>query len=53
MNLNKESELINAIIVYFHRCQEEGDYSALQEMGFGPSESSRPEFSIFGGQTSA
>ena len=38
MNLNKESELINAIIVYFHRCQEEGDYSALQEMGFGPSE---------------
>lgn len=38
MNLNKEAELLNAVIIYFHRCQEEGDYSALQEMGFGPSE---------------
>ncbi len=38
MSLNKEAELIKSIVVFFHRCEEEGDYDALYEMGFGPSE---------------
>ncbi len=38
MAINKEAELMNSIIVFFQRCEEEGDYNALNEMGFGPSE---------------
>ncbi len=38
MTINKETELMNSIVVYFHRCEEEGDYNALYEMGFGPCE---------------
>lgn len=38
MTINKETELMNSIVVFFHRCEEEGDYNALYEMGFGPSE---------------
>ncbi len=38
MTITKETELINAVFVYFHRCQEEEDFTALQEMGFGPNE---------------
>ncbi len=38
MPINKETELIRSIMIFFHRCAEEGDYDALYEMGFGPSE---------------
>ena len=38
MAINKESELMNSVVVFFHRCEEEGDYNALFEMGFGPKE---------------
>ena len=38
MTIKKEAELMNAIIVYCHRCHDEGDFSALTEMGFGPRE---------------
>ncbi len=38
MTINKENELIQAAITYFQRCHDEGDFSALQEMGFGPRE---------------
>lgn len=38
MKRSKESELIQAMLVYFHRCQEEGDLAALEEMGLGASE---------------
>jgi len=38
MTISKETELMNSIIVFFHRCEEEGDYNALFEMGFGASE---------------
>ena len=38
MTFKKEAELMNAIIVYCHRCHDEGDFSALTEMGFGPRE---------------
>ncbi len=38
MNITKETELIHAVIVYIQRCRDEGDYSALSEMGFGPRE---------------
>ncbi len=38
MSISKEAELINSIVVFFRRCEEEGDYNALYEMGFGPSE---------------
>jgi len=38
MNITKETELIHAVIVYCQRCRDEGDYSALNEMGFGPLE---------------
>ena len=38
MTIKKETELIHAIIVYCQRCQDEGDFPALIEMGFGPRE---------------
>ncbi len=38
MSISKETELIRSIVLFFHRCEEEGDYNALYEMGFGPSE---------------
>ncbi len=38
MTIKKETELTRAIIVYCQRCQEEGDFQALHEMGFGPRE---------------
>ena len=38
MSINKESELIHSILVYCQRCQDEGDFSALTEMGFGLNE---------------
>lgn len=38
MNIRKEAELIRAIIVYCQRCQDEGDFYALNEMGIGPKE---------------
>ena len=38
MTITKETELVHAIIVYCQRCREEGDYSALNEMGIGPRE---------------
>ncbi len=36
--ITKETELIHAIIVYCQRCREEGDYTALSQMRFGPLE---------------
>ena len=38
MAITKETDLIHAVLVYCQRCREEGDYTALNEMGFGPRE---------------
>ncbi len=38
MTIKKETELMHSIIIYCLRCQEEGDFHALKEMGFGPRE---------------
>ncbi|MDE0310055.1 MAG: DUF2857 domain-containing protein [Acidiferrobacterales bacterium] len=38
MTIRKETELMHSIIIYCLRCQEEGDFHALKEMGFGPRE---------------
>ncbi len=38
MSIKKETELMQAILVYCKRCQDEGDIPALKEMGFGPKE---------------
>ena len=38
MPINKESELIHSILTYCQRCQDEGDFPALTEMGFGLNE---------------
>ena len=38
MSINKESELIHAILIYCQRCQDEGDLPALTEMGIGAKE---------------
>ena len=38
MGIKKETELMHSIIIYCLRCQEEGDFHALKEMGFGPRE---------------
>ena len=38
MSINKESELIHSILMYCQRCQDEGDFPALTEMGFGLNE---------------
>ena len=34
MPINKESELVHSILQYCQRCQDEGDFPALREMGF-------------------
>lgn len=38
MTIKKETELMQAIVIYCRRCQDEGDMLALKEMGFGPKE---------------
>lgn len=38
MSIKKETELMHSIIIYCLRCQEEGDFHALKEIGFGPRE---------------